>query len=219
MESPPNALADDVREREYWRLGFQQSGTLWHQLTTLIVSCTNLSLTVASVILTSGTLKNLHVMGSALTEDSPSPVNLQEFLSAMEAHCSSLTLFSCTFCKDMAPSDIQPTLDHLLPFLTSCTNLTIHTLDLTSIGPLLSLTRLESLKIHKIYLDGGPGTGFQISDLQAFIEQEKGVLRYLDITHFMDGYGVQPSTLGEMQKLKEQTRSLNIEFCENRVPL
>lgn len=228
FESPPITPAVGESETETWST-FPQSRTPWHQLTTLTISDTDLSLTLGAIILTSETIRHLHIGGSYVAgEEEASPAAFQELWSAMEAHCASLTSFSYTSRGCDGSSDI-PTLDHLLPFLISCTDLTIGAADLKSIGPLLSLTRLQSLKILEVFIDGPSYSGLRIGHWLAFLRRQKGVLKYFELDYMNDGDRDgdedgdededEPSReMSTLNQLKEEARCLNIEvstMCED----
>lgn len=178
-------LSDSEGEIGSWRLSYQNGDPAWHQLTTLSVFCTNSSLPLIAYMMTSGTITNLQLGGSADHDDPPSSSAFQDLWSAIEAYAAPITLFVFDFTRP-STGDIPP-LDHLLPFLTSCTDLCILSAHLDRTDGLLSMPKLKTLKVLETLVEDTFDTvGLTLFDMLGYILQEPRSLEILELTYEVD---------------------------------
>lgn len=212
---PACASANDECETKTWRNYFPHSSTPWHQLTSLFVKITSHSLPLIATILTSGSITHLLIRGSETDDDVPRYSAFEDLWSAIEAYSAPIVSFIFHFSRQYGTSDI-PTLDHLLPFLTSCTYLYFCGADLDSIEPLLLLPKLESLAVYRAVLHGSSDNGITLGNLLAFTQklQKPGLLKKLMVTYDSDEFGTPPSTINSahIDQLKKEANHLKLDL-------
>lgn len=216
LDLPYSASTNDECETKTWRNYFPHSPTPWHQLTALSVACTSSLLPLVAIIVTSGTITRLEILGSDSGDDVPRHSAFEDLWSAIEAYSASIVSFTFRFSRLYETSDIPP-LDHMLPFLTSCTSLSIDAADLNYIEPLLSLTKLEHLTICQIVFPGSPNFGITPAHLLAFTRQlqQPSLLRTFKVSY--DSYEFDTANLESIAQLKQEAESLGIDFSARGV--